>query len=191
MSNKMQDRREVILDTALYLFTKHGYFNTSVHDIQKQAKVSIGSIYHHFNNKEAIAKALFDSLAQKMTDAFTNIIQIHQTAHDRCKAVVSYLFEITEKEPSAMQYMLYAKHREFMPKEKPVCSSKPFEMMKHMVIEGMESGEIREMDPNIAATSVFGGPIRLIYLRLDKVLKEDLTCCLDESWNCSWKAVKA
>ena len=38
-----------MLRTALQLFTEQGYFNTSVHDIARTAKVSIGSIYHYFN----------------------------------------------------------------------------------------------------------------------------------------------
>lgn len=187
----IQDRRELILATALELFTERGYFNTSVHDIKKQAEVSIGSIYHHFGNKEAIAKALFDALSDKMTEVMVSINQRHVTAHDRCRAVVAYLFELTEDDPAVMQYMLYAKHREFMPSEKPVCSSRPFEMMKQMVVQGMEAGEIRMMDANIATTGLFGGPIRLIHLRLDKVLQEDLPSCLAASWECAWRAVRS
>ncbi|PUB89029.1 MAG: TetR family transcriptional regulator, partial [gamma proteobacterium symbiont of Ctena orbiculata] len=37
-----------ILDTALDLFVERGFHNVSIHDIQKQANVSIGSIYNHF-----------------------------------------------------------------------------------------------------------------------------------------------
>ena len=183
------DKREIILNTALELFTKQGYFNTSVHDIQKQANVSIGSIYHHFKNKEAIAKALFDESANSMAEVITEIIEQHTTAHDRCREVVSYLFKMTEENPQIMNYILYAKHKEFLPDQKPVCSSRPFELMKGMVIQGMEDGEIRQLDPNIAATSVFGGPIRLIHLRLDGALDKQLSECLDECWQCAWRAI--
>ncbi|MCG8083292.1 MAG: TetR/AcrR family transcriptional regulator, partial [Candidatus Thiodiazotropha taylori] len=34
-----------ILSTALDLFVERGYHNVSIHDIQKMANVSIGSIY--------------------------------------------------------------------------------------------------------------------------------------------------
>ncbi len=183
-------RRQAILATALQLFTKLGYFNTSVHDIQRQAGVSIGSIYHHFKNKEAIAKALFDSMVEEMSRKMEEIRVTYSTAHDRCRAVIAYLFDLTEKSPSVMQYVLYAKHREFMPDEKPICSSRPFEMMKKMVVEGIEQGDIRGMEPIVAATSVFGGAIRLIYLRLDGALEEPLPALLDEIWECAWRAVK-
>ena len=163
-SKNTQERQESILSVALKLFTERGYFNTSVHDIQKHAQVSIGSIYHHFANKEAIAKALYVHIEESMNVAVDGIMGENKTTHDRCKAVISYLFETAEENPEIMQYMLYAKHREFMPDEKPVCSSRPFTLMKEMVVGGMENGEIRTMDPNVAAVAIFGGAIRLIFL---------------------------
>lgn len=188
---KPQERQEIILSVALKLFTERGYFSTSVHDIQKQAKVSIGSIYHHFANKEAIAKALYVHIEDSMNVAVTGIMRDHTTSHDRCKAVISYLFETAEENPDAMQYMLYAKHREFMPDEKPVCSSRPFSLMKDMVMRGMANGEIRIMDPNVAAVAIFGGAIRLIFLRMDGVLENSLPIYLDECWDCAWRGVKS
>jgi AcrR family transcriptional regulator len=187
----MQERRERILTVALELFTERGYFNTSVHDIQRQAEVSIGSIYHHFGNKEAIAKALFDHIEEAMTGVISEIMQKFSRTEDRCKAVVKYLFDATEDNSDVMQYMLYAKHREFLPDEKPVCSSRPFSLMKEMVIGGIAAGEIRNMDVHVAAASIFGGPIRLIFLRLDGVLEGVLPSYLEESWECSWRGVAA
>ncbi|MFW2365696.1 MAG: TetR/AcrR family transcriptional regulator [Desulforhopalus sp.] len=189
MNKSKLDRRELILSAALKLFTERGYFNTSVHDIQRQAKVSIGSIYHHFDNKEAIAKALFSQIESNMTIVISDIIHDVVSTHDRCKAVMSYLFEATEKNPDIMQYMLYAKHQEFMPNELPVCSSRPFSLMKEMVLEGIETGEIRRLDLNVAAVTVFGGAIRLIFLRMDGVLEEPLPTYLEECWACAWRGV--
>ena len=44
--------RERILQASLELFVDQGYFNTNVPDISKKSKCSVGSIYHHFLNKE-------------------------------------------------------------------------------------------------------------------------------------------
>ena len=188
---KPKDTKQRILDVALRLFTERGYFNTSMHDIQHEAQVSIGSIYHHFGNKEAIAKALFDSIEAKMYTAITNIMAEYSTSEERCKAIIYYLFEVTESNPESMHYMLYAKHREFLPSEKPVCSSRPFSLMKEIVASGIATGEILKIDLNIAATSIFGGPIRLIFLKLDGVLEHSLSKYLSESWECSWRSVAA
>lgn len=189
MAKTAQDRRELILSTALRLFFERGYFNTSVHDIQKAAGVSIGSIYHHFGNKESIARELFVQIEASMTEVVADIMRRYETAHDRCRNVVKYLFEETEKNRAEMHYMLYAKHQEFMPGEKPVCSSRPFTLMKQIVIEGIEAGQIQPVDPNVAAVTLFGGAIRLIFLRLDGVLEGALPDYLQQCWECAWRGV--
>lgn len=185
------DRRELILATALRLFTEHGYFNTTVHDITKDANVSIGSIYHHFGNKECIAKALFAEIEEAMVNEIQLIMQNTESAHDRCKAVLKYLFEATEISRSAMQYMLYAKHNEFMPNEGSVCTSRPFALMKQIIVEGMQAGDIRNLTPEIIGVNVFGGAIRLICLRVDGVIEKPLPTFLDEFWECACYGITA
>lgn len=180
-----------VLSAALTLFTQKGYFNTSVQDIGRTAGVSIGSIYHYFDDKQGIATALYEDLMRKLTETIGLIIEKETSAHDRCKAIVAMLFEMTEHSREAMEFMLYAKHREFIPDQKPVCSSKPFELMRSVVEEGIRQGEIIRVSPVVAATSLFGGPIRMITARLDGVLENPLPEYLDETWQCAWRAVAA
>lgn len=185
------DTRFLVLDTALSLFTERGYFNTSVHDIGRAAGVSIGSIYHHFGDKVGVATALYEQLSARMEGLIGEICRRHATAHDQARALVSRLFELTESEPRAMEFMLYAKHREFMPDAAPVCSSRPFALMRALVAEGMARGEIREMDVMVASTCLFGGSIRMITARLDGILEHPLPDYLEEVWACAWRSVVA
>lgn len=181
--------REQVLDAALRLFDQRGYFKTSVHDIQREAGVSIGSIYHHFGDKEGIAAALYASLLERTEGELERIAKRSRGARESCRAAVELLFEMTEADPEAMGFILNAKHREFMPDQPPICSSAPFRRMREMVAEGIERGEVRPLDPMIAAACLFGGPIRLIHLRLDGVLKQPLSEVLDTAWDCAWRAV--
>jgi TetR/AcrR family transcriptional regulator, repressor of fatR-cypB operon len=181
--------RGQVLGSALRLFTEKGYFNTSVQDVVRDSGVSTGSIYHHFKDKEGIAKALYDDLVAHMGTAIADIQKQHQSSQDRCRAVIEHLFQMTEAEPEIMSFMLYAKHREFMPDEAPICSSKPFEQMRDMVKDGMDSGLLVQMDLLVAATAVFGGALRMIHLRLDGILEKPLPAYLDEVWQCAWRSV--
>lgn len=180
---------ERIIGAALQLFTQRGYFNTSVPDMARAAQVSVGSIYHHFKDKEDVARALYLGLVESLQEALADIARQHATAHDRCRAIMAMLFELTESNRDAMDFMLYAKHREFLPDERPVCSSRPFEIMRDFVQAGMENGEIRRMDVMVATSCLFGGAIRLITARLDGVLAEPLPDRLDAVWECAWRGV--
>lgn len=52
-------RREAILAAALDCFNRTGIQATTIEQIRAAAQCSIGSLYHHFRNKEGIASALF------------------------------------------------------------------------------------------------------------------------------------
>jgi hypothetical protein len=58
--------------------------------------------------------------------------------------------------------------------------------MRDIVQKGIDSGEIRQGDPWVAASAVFGGAIRLIHLRLDGVLEQPLPTLYDELIDCMW-----
>lgn len=183
------DAQGKILSATLTLFTAKGYFNTAVHDIARVSGLSVGTIYHHFHDKEGIAKALYADVMARMHSELAAILANHTTAHDRCRAVVELLFQLTEQEPEVMGFMLFSKHREFLPDERPVCSSQPFETMRRFIREGMRSGEIREMDLMVASTCLFGGVIRMITLSMDGLLTKPLAQHIEEVWSCSWKAI--
>jgi len=180
-----------ILDTALRLFTSNGYFNTSIHDIQRESGVSIGSIYNHFGGKEGIAKALYHDLLEQIDALVDQVTEDSDTAYARGRALVTRLFELTEQDPVSMRFILNAKHREFLPDEPPICSAKPFVKLRDIVNQGILSGEIRAMDPWVAAACAFGPALRMITLRLDDVLPNSLDGYAQSVWDSAWLAVRS
>lgn len=182
-------RRDEVLAAALDLFTGQGYFNTSVQDIQKAAGVSTGFIYHHFGSKEDLARELFHRLIDRLAADISAIGREHALLADRSRALVAYFLRMADEDPRATAFIIHARHREFMPDEKPICSSAPFAMMIDMVREGIAAGEVRAVEPVIAATALFGGCMRLIHLFLDGVVEPPLAPMADEVWSCAWEGV--
>jgi len=71
--------REQILAAALKLFSHRGYGATSVRDVEEEAGLSKGNVYHHFPDKETIFRALLDQYFQAMSDPEHPFI--HALAH--------------------------------------------------------------------------------------------------------------
>lgn len=158
-------------------------------DITGESAVSTGSVYHYFKDKEGVAAALYQSMLERMRESLQYIASTNDTSHNQCRAVISLLFKIAEEEPDVMSFMLYTKHHEFLPDERPVCSSEPFEIMRAMVQFGMDNGEIEKRDVLVASTCLFGGAIRMVTSHLDGILDNPLSHYLDDIWDCSWRAV--
>jgi AcrR family transcriptional regulator len=55
-------KRDSILDAARHVFAEKGFHRTTIKDIAAQAGVADGTVYNHFENKEALLWALFDRL---------------------------------------------------------------------------------------------------------------------------------
>lgn len=182
--------RDKVLETALTLFSDNGYFNTSIHDIRREAGVSTGAIYHHFQNKETLARSLYDSLLGEINKAIENATLDHTGCLNKSRAIIKTLFDLTMKRPRDMQFVLLAQHREYLPDEAPICSSKPFQAMKKVVMDGMTDGEVITMEPWVAATTMFGGALRMMNLQLDGVLERSLPDYLDEVVNSAWRGIR-
>jgi AcrR family transcriptional regulator len=56
--------RERIQQTAIALFSEHGYERTSLREIAEQLGVTKAALYYHFKTKEDIAASFFDSYAE-------------------------------------------------------------------------------------------------------------------------------
>jgi AcrR family transcriptional regulator len=67
---KTDNKKEVIVQTALRLFAEHGYAATPISMIAKHAKVSQGLLYNFFPGKKALLKEIvsigFDDIASSM-----------------------------------------------------------------------------------------------------------------------------
>ena len=65
----MTEKQSNILSAALKLFANEGFASTSTSKVAKQAGVSEGLIFRHFNNKEGLLNAVLQrshEAAQKM-----------------------------------------------------------------------------------------------------------------------------
>ena len=57
--SRKEKTREEILNVAYRLFLENGFHGTSMRPIAREAGVSLGGIYNHFNSKEEIFASIF------------------------------------------------------------------------------------------------------------------------------------
>ena len=179
------------MTAALELFVKEGYHKVSIHDIQKQADVSIGSIYNHFGGKEGVAQGLYDHLLKEMDLVIDEVQSTSQSAEARCQTLIHRLLTYTETHRSIVAFIFGTRHREFLSGQTPLCSSRPFVRVREMVEQAIQQGHLRPMTPWVAASVVFGSTIRLIQLRLDGMIEQPLPELADEVISMVWQGVAA
>lgn len=70
-----QERRNEILDVAETLFNEQGYDKTSTNDILKKVGIARGTLYYHFESKEAIMDAIIDRYNNRIIEETQGIAE--------------------------------------------------------------------------------------------------------------------
>jgi AcrR family transcriptional regulator len=106
-------RRKAILQAALKSFSTKGFTETTMEDIRRLSGASTGSIYHHFENKEMLAQALY---LEGRSDLNAALLASITDRHPRegIKALVYAYIDWFEQHPDLGQYVLQAGSTEYL-----------------------------------------------------------------------------
>lgn len=71
MANK--DKKELLIQTAIDLFSKKGYQDASIRDIGEAAKVNTSLFYHYFSDKEEILYIIIERFSKYLVNVLKEI----------------------------------------------------------------------------------------------------------------------
>lgn len=69
----MSTRREAIVKAAADIFARKGFLGTTVREISDEAGILSGSLYHHFDSKEALALEVLQGYYENMLRSFQEV----------------------------------------------------------------------------------------------------------------------
>src|SRR4051812_40156676 len=93
-------RRAELLAIAAKLFAERGFKNTTVRDIADAAGILSGSLYHHFDSKEAMVDELLDSFQTALWLEYDAIESSDRTPKQKLEAVVRASFDAIDRNHS-------------------------------------------------------------------------------------------
>jgi AcrR family transcriptional regulator len=68
-AEQVTQTRQALVDAARVRFGAAGYAATGIDDIARDARVTIGALYHHFRTKTALFEAVFEQAHGQMLEA--------------------------------------------------------------------------------------------------------------------------
>ena len=150
----MKDTRKLITDTAMDLFKEKGYENTSVNDICKACKISKGTFYYHFPNKDELTYEFYEKIFSEFSEVLADLITI-SNAKDQLWAVYEYSIDRTIALTPQVLYALMLSDIQkgltfFSPygdHTLPTGGSRNLKLQIELVKKGQKEGNIRQGDP--------------------------------------------
>src|SRR5690606_29747531 len=146
--SKGEETRQFIIEKAAPLFNVKGIEATAMSDIMKATKLSKGSLYVHFKNKEELVENVFLHNMKVLGKKVMNAVQGPPSAKEKLFAYIDVLTDI-ENPPVAggcpmMNFGIEADDTNPMIKskvKKEIAHS--LELISNIIVQGKKSGEFK------------------------------------------------
>ena len=146
--SKGEETRQFIIEKAAPLFNVKGIEATAMSDIMKATKLSKGSLYVHFKNKEELVENVFLHNMKVLGKKVMNAVQKPSSAKEKLFAYIDVLTDI-ENPPVAggcpmMNFGIEADDTNPMIKskvKKEIAHS--LELISNIIVQGKKSGEFK------------------------------------------------
>lgn len=186
-----QEKIQAVITTARRLFVEHGYHSVSIPMIVKESRVSTGAIYHHFDNKEQLARRIYDQTLSEFQEMLEQRLAGQGDVLSRLSAFGKLLVDVAQSDPEMMRYMLFLNHGEFLSSCPPICSSTPFRWVQETIRNGIADGILRSEHPFVAAASFIGAILRTIELSYQGVITESLDTLISPILDHALRSIRA
>lgn len=169
MDNDLTTTRGRILDAALNIFSRKGYYDTRMDEIVTESETSKGSIYFHFPNKERLFLALVDQFADLLERRVREAIEPLPKGMKRVRMALQVCLETFSKYRRPAKILLV----------QAVGLGQPFEDKRNSVNdrfarliqgymqEAIDVGDIPLMDTEVISVAwmgaIYGLVIRWVY----------------------------
>jgi AcrR family transcriptional regulator len=188
-------RRSGILSAARCVFAQKGFAESNVDDIAARAGVAKGTLYLYFTSKEQIYMAAFLEDARRLNVVTRERMEAAGTWQGKIRAYLEVRMEYLETHRDFVRIYL-GEVRRTMVGGAPVCSD-VFQVFREsegqlaqVVAAAVATGEIRQVDPGLAAMTVVDLTRGLMERRLLGWCQDDPACDTEFVLDLLWHALE-
>ncbi len=189
MQQRSEETRSKIISSAIKLFSTRGYNTASVDDICKDAEISKGAFYHHFESKQALFLALLDGW-------LTTIDQGIETSRESSvpetffliTQAFPYIFKTAnEGLPMFLEFWLQASRDEKIWQASIAPYRRYHKYFTSLIKRGVDEGSFVDVDPELTARMIVSMAMGLLLQSLldpkgakwEKTAREITTMMMD------------
>ena len=183
------DKREAILEAALYLFVERGFFGTAVPEIADRAGVGAGTIYRYFESKEALVNAIYRQ--EKLHFAHVVLDDFPATAptRDQFRLLWNRMATFATEHPSSFIFLELHHHARYLDAESRAVEQRMTELFTNVVTGAQARHELKAGAPRLLMGLVMGAFVGVIRSCVD--VDQPLG---DADWKlaeqCVWEAIR-
>ncbi len=142
---KKNDKYQQILEAAIRIFARQGYYNSTISQIAREARVADGTIYLYFKNKDDILDNFFSYKTRQVFTRFKEEVDKADNALEKLKKLVyHHLLEFEQDRDMAVVYQVETRMKRHLSDDKIKEMSKMyFDLVADIVEQGQREQAIR------------------------------------------------
>ena len=153
------DKRRVILDAAVKVFAREGFYGCRVADIADEAGVAYGLVYHYFRSKDEILDTLFLERWDLMLEEIARVAAAPAPAREKLAAVAGFIIDSYRHDPDLMKVIIVDVTRAANSFGRSHLEKirEAYELIGGIVESAQQRGELRsDITPTFAAMAFYG-----------------------------------
>jgi TetR/AcrR family fatty acid metabolism transcriptional regulator len=153
------DKPQQIIDAAVRVFARNGFYNSRVSDIAREAGIASGTIYLYFRTKDEILVTLFREKMAAFVAALRTEIGRERDPEAKIRRLVRQHFEVLEASPDLAEVVQVElrQGQKFFRGASAYEISAYFELIGSVLREGVAAGVFRhDLPVKIATKMLFG-----------------------------------
>lgn len=186
-------RRREILDAALLLFLEKGVEATTVEDVRRASGASVGSIYHLFDGKEAIAGALWLRILAEWHASFLAELERAASAPAAVRSAIAHYVEFVRLNPERARFLVLApKSRlaDAIRAEVREANRGFLKALRKNLARHVEAGHVRALPPDLFVAVFLGPAIEWSRQWLSGTAKSDPATAKRTLADAAWRALR-
>src|SRR3989454_4172849 len=153
------DKPQQIIDAAVRVFARNGFYNSRVSDIAREAGIASGTIYLYFKTKDEILVTLFREKMAAFVAGVRKAIADEPGATAKIRRMIRLHFETLEANPDVAEVVQVElrQGQKFFRGASAHEISAYFDLIGSVLQEGVEAGVFRRDPPVKGATQMLFG----------------------------------
>lgn len=161
------EARAKIAAAAEELFAARGFDGTAIRDIARKARVNGAMIHYYFGNKEGLYRAMLEGVASRVRALLIETTGGSGTTKERLARFVDAYAAYMLSQPNLARIL----YREMLTGAKHIrkiaqqYAATNYTMLRNVISDGVQRGELREIDAELAPISLMGMVVIFQFLR--------------------------
>lgn len=192
-SDPASPRRTAILEAALDCFNRLGYAQATIDDVRRASGASVGSIYHHYGDKEGLAGALYVEGLRRYQTSLLEAVDAFRGAKGLIRGIVMHYVDWVRAHPDWAQFLFETRRAEGVAAAEDAIrrETRPFfDQLAARLHKYGDRGEIRTLPMEVTSAILIGPAQELARHWFRRGAPQDLDLIRDELADAAWRAVR-